>query len=214
MHIKLSLSVILLTFASSNLYADNSIPRWYSAQQETEGKLVFQKNCSVCHGNKAEATLNWKQPDANGQYPPPPLDGTAHAWHHSLDILRQSIRDGGTKIGGLMPAFEKVLKPQDMDKAIAYFQSQWSDELYAKWSKNFNVEPLKQVAPNKAAKNPVLKRLIERLNAPEIESINNVANGQLYEVKTKGKIIYLTKDGRFAVLGQLIDLETGKNLSQ
>ena len=210
---KMTLSLIcLLPVIQAPLFADESTPRWYSSAQQAEGEIIFQNNCAVCHGAKAEATPNWKQTNANGQYPPPPLNGSAHAWHHSLNALRITVRDGGQKIGGLMPSFEKVLSADERDKAIAYFQSQWSDELYMKWSKNFKVAPLKQTT-TKPSTNPIVKLLSQRLNSADIDSVKGIANKQLYEVKTQGQTIYLTNDGRFAIIGNLINLETGKNLT-
>lgn len=212
---KLSLSIILLSTFNTALYAANAVPRWYSAEQQAQGAAIFKQNCSSCHGNKAQATPNWKQTNDAGQYPPPPLNGSAHAWHHSLDILRTSVRDGGVKIGGLMPSFEKRLSVKDRDNAIAFFQSQWSDELYTKWSKNFNVAPLKKMAATKDnSANPIVKFLTRRLNSPNIDSVKPIAEKQLYEVKTQGKTIYLTNDGRYAVIGNLIDLKTGANLTK
>ena len=84
--------------------------RWYSDDQVTEGEQLFRLNCASCHGQNAEATPNWKQTDANGNYPPPPLNGSAHAWHHDLDLLRRTIREGGAKLGGQMPGFESQLE--------------------------------------------------------------------------------------------------------
>ena len=210
----LIISFTFLSLFQSNLFASESLLRWYSAEQQKLGNTVFQKNCSVCHGNKAQATPNWKQTNANGQYPPPPLNGSAHAWHHSLDTLRRSVREGGQKIGGLMPSFEKTLSAYERDNAIAYFQSQWSDELYDKWSENFKVAPLQSIPSKSTISNPLLNSLKNRLNAPKIDSFKSIADEQLYEVKTQGQTIYLTKDGQFAVIGNLVDLKTGKKLTQ
>lgn len=107
--------------------------RWYSAEQVSEGRALFRQYCAVCHGMKAEATPNWKTPDANGSYPPPPLNGTAHAWHHPLSVLDSVIRDGGQPVGGLMPAWGSVLNEAQRKAVIASFQDYWSDEIYQLW---------------------------------------------------------------------------------
>ena len=111
--------------------------RWFSQAVVDHGQGLFQQHCAVCHGANAEGTANWKQRDADGNYPPPPLDGNAHAWHHSIPQLLQYIKDGSIRIGGVMPAFGEQLSDQEILTLIAFFQSKWSDELYQRWHENF-----------------------------------------------------------------------------
>ena len=87
----------------------------------------------VGHGANAEGTADWKKTDANGNYPPPPLNGSAHAWHHSIPQLARTIKEGGIKLGGVMPPFGDKLSDQDVLAVIAYFQSKWPDEIYTSW---------------------------------------------------------------------------------
>ena len=107
--------------------------RWFNQAVVDHGAELFQQNCAVCHGANAEGTSDWKKTDANGNYPPPPLDGSAHAWHHSIPQLVRSIKEGGVKLGGVMPPFADKLSDQDVLAVIAYFQSKWPDEIYAGW---------------------------------------------------------------------------------
>ena len=107
--------------------------RWFNQAVVDYGAKLFQQHCAVCHGTNAEGTSDWKKTDANGNYPPPPLDGSAHAWHHSIPQLARSIKEGGIKLGGLMPPFADKLSDQDVLAVIAYFQSRWPDEIYASW---------------------------------------------------------------------------------
>ncbi len=107
--------------------------RWYFAKQAERGKAIFANNCTVCHGKNAEATPHWKTPDANGNYPPPPLNGSAHAWHHPLAILGRTIYDGGKPVGGQMPGFKDTLSETEIIDVIAHFQSYWSDGIYQRW---------------------------------------------------------------------------------
>ena len=65
--------------------------------------------------------------------PTPTLVGSAHAWHHSIPQLARSIKEGGIKLGGVMPAFGDKLSDQDVLAVIAYFQSKWPDEVYKVW---------------------------------------------------------------------------------
>ena len=90
--------------------------RWYSNEQVSQGEKLFRQSCAACHGQNAEATLDWKKTDANGNYPPPPLNGTGHAWHHDLDLLRRTVREGGAKLGGQMPAFEGILSAEETER--------------------------------------------------------------------------------------------------
>ena len=109
--------------------------RWYRAEQVAEGKPLFEANCAECHGANAEGTPNWREAGPDGKYPPPPLNGTAHAWHHPLSVLRQAVRVGGIPLGGSMPPFGDKLDAQQVDAVLAWVQSHWSDEIYALWSK-------------------------------------------------------------------------------
>jgi len=93
--------------------------RWYTHSQLKIGKRVFTENCAICHGEKAESTPNWKKTLADGSYPAPPLNGSAHAWHHSLSVLIRTINQGGSKLGGKMPGFEGKLTEDEKMAAIA-----------------------------------------------------------------------------------------------
>jgi mono/diheme cytochrome c family protein len=112
------------------LYAET---RWYSAEQVSEGRVLFAQYCAACHGANAEATPDWKTPTADGNYPPPPLNGSAHAWHHPIAVLDQVIRDGGAPVGGVMPAWGSILNGEQRLALIASFQDYWSEEIYEIW---------------------------------------------------------------------------------
>lgn len=191
--------------------------RWYSAKQVDLGKVVYAANCASCHGENAESTPNWRETDDQGQYPPPPLNGTAHTWHHSMDILRRTVNEGGAKLGGLMPAFGHVLQDGEVDAVIAYVQSLWPDKIYATWA---------QANPDDAAgnssktssddkENPITERLVNLLppqtliGDPEETPLNG-----LYEVNAGGQFVYLDSTGRYGLIGNLIDLDTGENLTE
>jgi hypothetical protein len=180
------------------------------------GTLLFQQHCAGCHGNNAQATPNWKQTDANGHYPPPPLDGSAHAWHHDLPLLQKTVREGGQKLGGQMPPFASVLNAAQIDSVIAYFQSHWTDELYSKWALRFNITRA-SVSPGRpkesAAQQPDLSYLKQRLGnskigIPELTPVNF-----LFRIPLEDKFLYLTEDGQYAIIGDMIDLKNGINLS-
>ncbi len=107
--------------------------RWYSDQQVTQGGKIFQTHCAGCHGPEAASTPHWRKIDENGHYPPPPLNGTAHTWHHSLAQLRNSVRNGGIPLGGQMPPFKDLLTDHEIDAVLAWVQNHWTDEIYQRW---------------------------------------------------------------------------------
>jgi len=113
--------------------SEDTVERWYTTQQVSQGQSVFTSHCAACHGERAEGTTEWRKTDANGNYPPPPLNGTAHAWHHPRSVLEQTIAQGGIAVGGVMPGFAETLSREEMQTTIAYFQSFWPDEIYTRW---------------------------------------------------------------------------------
>jgi mono/diheme cytochrome c family protein len=122
-----------LTVASIDLTASKDTGRWYSTAHVNEGRTIFAQYCASCHGKNAESVDTWRTPDSNGNFPPPPLNGSAHAWHHPLNVMNTVIRDGGAPLGGVMPAWGSVLSEDQRLKAVASFQAYWSDEIYAMW---------------------------------------------------------------------------------
>lgn len=114
--------------------AELILDRWYSNQDVQVGEQVFKQHCASCHGRNAQGVVkSWKEPLANGKYPAPPLNGSAHAWHHRLKSLDGTIQRGGIPLGGTMPAFKGKLTQHERLQAIAYFQSFWSDKIYQAW---------------------------------------------------------------------------------
>lgn len=107
--------------------------RWYTAEQVFAGEPLYQTYCAVCHAADGSATADWKTPGADGNYPPPPLNGTAHTWHHPLELLDYTIVNGGVEYGGVMPGFGEALDEAQRLAIVAWFQSLWTDEVYEKW---------------------------------------------------------------------------------
>jgi mono/diheme cytochrome c family protein len=108
--------------------------RWYTAAQIEQGAAVFASNCAVCHGDQAQGlTENWRERLPDGNFPAPPLNGSAHAWHHSRAQLTQTIETGGEPFGGQMPPFDEILSDAEKLAAIAFFQSFWNEEIYLGW---------------------------------------------------------------------------------
>lgn len=126
--------VVFFIFSLSSVQAGE---RWYNKELVSLGEKTFRTHCSSCHGVQAQGLhKNWQEPLEDGNYPPPPLNGTAHAWHHPISVLAQYIFNGGKKYGGVMPGFKGILSQKDAVSTIAYFQNFWNDDLYMKWLEN------------------------------------------------------------------------------
>ncbi|UCH40721.1 MAG: thioredoxin fold domain-containing protein [Gammaproteobacteria bacterium] len=189
--------------------------RWYSDEQVAQGEKLFRQNCAGCHGQNAEATPDWKKTDANGNYPPPPLNGSAHTWHHDLDLLRRTIREGGAKLGGQMPAFEGVLNAEQVDAVIAFFQSKWSDEIYQRWSGRFVSDDLPSLNDIVVAnKNPLTRLLRQRIGNAPIDDVSETSVADVWQVQIGNQYVYLLDNGKYALMGDLVDLESGRNLTE
>lgn len=123
----------VINFNQLTLEPKHTTQRWYFAEQAERGAIIFASHCAVCHGRQAESTPHWKTPTDSGHYPPPPLNGSAHAWHHPLSILGRTIYNGGAPVGGLMPPFKDKLSESDIIDVIAHFQSYWDQSIYERW---------------------------------------------------------------------------------
>ena len=114
----------------------NNKKRWYKTAQLIQGRKVFKENCAVCHGDNGQGLVeDWRKTLADGSYPAPPLNGTAHAWHHSTEALLRTINHGGIPLGGTMPAFKDKLTDKEKEAVLAHVMSFWSDDIYAAWKK-------------------------------------------------------------------------------
>ena len=107
--------------------------RWYERSRVESGGKVYAENCAVCHGARGEATPDWRRREPDGSFPPPPLNGTAHTWHHPFGILARQIKFGAPGGGGKMPPFRGRLTDEEIIDVIAWFQSLWPDDIYAQW---------------------------------------------------------------------------------
>jgi mono/diheme cytochrome c family protein len=107
--------------------------RNYDAAVLAEGEKLFSVHCAQCHGQNAQGHPQWRKVGADGKYPPPPLNGSGHAWHHSRAVLRNVIKNGSPPGQGNMPAWEGKLTAQQIEHVIDYFQSLWPDPVYSAW---------------------------------------------------------------------------------
>lgn len=108
-----------------------AVERWFKPEHAAAGHPLYQHHCASCHGIHGQGGPDWPRPTADGAYPPPPLNGTGHAWHHPLKDLYATIMRGQ----GKMPAWEGKLERAEVLAIIAWFQSQWTDEIYNAWAR-------------------------------------------------------------------------------
>ncbi len=207
--------------------------RWYSEAQAENGKAVFNAHCAICHGPEAAGTTDWRKPLTDGRYPPPPLNGTAHAWHHPLSSLRRQIRQGGAKYGGWMPALGTSLTDEQIDDAIAFFQSLWTDKIYAEWKQIDNSESkaltdrdhetVQEQSTNQSAdvkiadsisRTDLLRHLSKRLPESKLGDPQETPLKGIYRILLDDKTIYISSDGRYVFLGDMVDLVSGRNISK
>ena len=97
------------------------------------GQTLFLKHCASCHGEQAQGAPDWHKVRPDGSWPPPPLNGTAHSWHHPHAVLMDVIRNGSTDSGGKMPAWKDKLGDREIESIISWFQSLWPAEILKTW---------------------------------------------------------------------------------
>lgn len=102
-----------------------------------EGAAIYQAECASCHGAKLEGQPDWRTRRADGKLPAPPHDASGHTWHHPMAQLIAI-----TKLGMVppnapqgyvsdMPAFGGKLTDRQIERVLAYIESQWPAEVRA-----------------------------------------------------------------------------------
>lgn len=134
-----SLSAVLISCGKTTGDSSKSSSKEILAQRFvdprifSQGKKLFFKNCASCHGQNAEGDKNWRKLGKDRKFPPPPLNGTGHAWHHSTEVLVDIIKNGTINDGGNMPAWKNKLSDLEIEAVLAYLKSHWPDEIYKTW---------------------------------------------------------------------------------
>tara|TARA_Y100001936_G_scaffold94253_1_gene92763 strand:+ start:6788 stop:7336 length:549 start_codon:yes stop_codon:yes gene_type:complete len=113
----------------------NIVIRKLDAEKVKRGKIIYRANCANCHGKNGESKPGWRKRGADGKYPPPPLNGSAHTWHHSTTTLYKTIKEGSPPEIGNMPAWGNKLTDNEINDVIVWITSIWPEDLYAIWYK-------------------------------------------------------------------------------
>ncbi len=133
---KTATASVAATSASGSAAVAKPVERNMDFGEIARGGQIFEKNCAVCHGTRAQGAINWRFRGPDGKFPAPPLNGTGHAWHHPLVALQYVINNGSPGGQGNMPAWKGKLSNRDISEVIAWLQSKWPDQVYQVWAKN------------------------------------------------------------------------------
>jgi mono/diheme cytochrome c family protein len=94
----------------------------------TAGRLLYERFCAVCHGADLKGDPDWKVPNEDGSYPPPPQDSSGHTWHHGDDLLLEIILEGSDFPESKMPAFAGQLSEGEVLSILEFFRSGWGPQ--------------------------------------------------------------------------------------
>lgn len=97
-----------------------------TAEAVDRGRALYGANCQDCHGVRGVG----ERPDdiyAKDEFGvvAPPLDDSAHAWHHSDFNLVQTILNGSPR-NERMAAWKHSLSGKDAEDLVAYIKSLWN----------------------------------------------------------------------------------------
>jgi mono/diheme cytochrome c family protein len=98
------------------------------AESVAEGRALYTTFCASCHADDLSGVEDWKTPNDDGSYRPPPQDSTGHTWHHSDRLLVDLIADGSDFPQTRMPSFGDVLTDEEILSILDYFKSTWGEQ--------------------------------------------------------------------------------------
>ena len=93
-----------------------------------QGERLYTALCASCHGVDLAGEPDWKVPNSDGSFKPPPQDSTGHTWHHSDRLLVDLILNGSTFERSRMPTFRDVLSESETLAILEYLKSSWGEQ--------------------------------------------------------------------------------------
>jgi len=100
---------------------DRETPKLIAAARKT-----YEQYCQSCHGKNGagERPRDMYAQDQYG-FVAPPLDNSAHGWHHTDDGLLHTILNGSSRNPRMLP-FKDMISEEDARNVVAYIKSLWS----------------------------------------------------------------------------------------
>ncbi len=114
--------------SGSQAPAVGSSPPELDAGKVGAGKGLYSRFCASCHGEDLAGDPDWKVPNKDGSYRPPPQDSSGHTWHHGDDLLVEIILEGSDSPKSRMPRFEGRLTEADVLTILEFFKSTWGPQ--------------------------------------------------------------------------------------
>ncbi|AYD04514.1 cytochrome c [Neorhizobium sp. NCHU2750] len=106
---------------------------WRDHSVITEGRSLYQQNCTSCHGPAKGRPLAWNGPA--GLPKAPPQDASGHTWQHPDFALFQLVRDGvaagncAPLAPDSMPKFGAILSDDAILAVLSYIKSTWPADI-------------------------------------------------------------------------------------
>jgi len=126
--------LIILCFTATNCVSTTN------SEDIRLGEKLYKENCAECHGEGAQGQDPQNQNggfNAQGERLAPALNGTAHSWHHSPELLLRYIQKGSVDETSPMPSFKGTLSIKESLAIITYFQSLWPQDIIQNYEKRF-----------------------------------------------------------------------------
>lgn len=114
------------------------------SQKVAQGQELYNQYCASCHGIKGEGQPDWKTPNEDGSFKPPPHDASGHTWHHDDDLLIEIVIQGSNFPQSQMPTFGDQLSDEEVQAILEYIKSWWGPEERAfQWQVNWQAQQQK-----------------------------------------------------------------------